>query len=186
MSTYVALLYSIVIDKNRRVLMADLRDIAEQLGCKNVRTLVATGNLVLEAGDQPVGALETALEKAFADFHGKHVDIIVRTADQWRTLVAGNPFPDESAENPDQVVVRIMRAPAADKVVELFKPYQTQGEKVRIVGRDLWIAFAGRPSESKLLGLISPRRMGGIGTARNWNTVRRLGEMLGSLPADLI
>jgi uncharacterized protein (DUF1697 family) len=71
-----------------------------------------------------------------------------------------------------------MRKPAAETVPRLFQPYQTQGEQVCIVDGDVWIAFAGRPSESKLLGLLSPKRMGGIGTARNWNTVRRLGEML--------
>jgi uncharacterized protein (DUF1697 family) len=178
MTTHVALLYSIVIDKSRRVVMSDLRDIAEKLGYKNVRTLVSTGNLVFEADDRSVSALESALEKAFAAFHGKHVDIIIRTADQWRTLVANNPFPDESAANPDLVNVRVMRDPAAETVAALFEPYQTQGEQVRIVDGDLWIAFTGRPSESKLIGLISPKRMGGIGTARNWNTVRRLGEML--------
>jgi uncharacterized protein (DUF1697 family) len=52
------------------------------------------------------------------------------------------------------------------------------GEVVRIVDGDLWIAFAGQPSQSKLLGQITPQRMGGIGTARNWNTIRRLGELL--------
>jgi len=57
-------------------------------------------------------------------------------------------------------------------------PYQTMGEAVRIVDGDLWIAFAAQPSQSKLLSQITPQRMGGIGTARNWNTIRRLGEML--------
>jgi uncharacterized protein (DUF1697 family) len=178
MTTYVALLYSVVIDKTRRVVMSDLRGIAETLGHANARTLAATGNLVFEADDQPVGTMETALEKAFAYFHGKHVDIIIRTADRWRKLVAANPFPDESGKNPDRVNVRVMREPAAETVARLFQPYQTQGEQVCIVDGDVWIAFAGRPSESKLLGLLSPKRMGGIGTARNWNTVRRLGEML--------
>jgi uncharacterized protein (DUF1697 family) len=178
MTTYVALLYSIVIDKSRRVAMADLRQIAERLGCRNVRTLVSTGNMVFDADTMPVSMLEDALEHAFSEFHGKHVDFIVRTADQWRELVGCNPFPEESAANPDRVVVRVMRAPAEEKVAELFKPYQTAGEQVKIIGGDLWAAFPGQPSQSKLLGLFAPKRMGGVGTARNWNTVRRLGEML--------
>jgi uncharacterized protein (DUF1697 family) len=178
MTTYVGLLYSIVIDKQRRVLMIDLRSIAEKLGYFNVRTLVATGNLVFEAEEQPVAAIESALEKAFAEFHGKHVDIIVRSAEDWRRLVAGNPYPEESIANPDQVVARIMRDPAEEKVADLFKPYQTAGEKVEIVEGDVWIAFPGQPSQSKLLGVLAPKRMGGIGTSRNWNTIRRLGEMV--------
>jgi uncharacterized protein (DUF1697 family) len=178
MTTYVALLYSIVIDKSRRVAMADLRQIAERLGYRNVRTLVSTGNMVFGMEDTPVSALEGALERAFSDFHGKHVDFIIRTADRWRKLVAANPFPEESAANPDRVVVRVMRAPADEHITALFRPYQSAGEKVKIVDGDVWIAFAGQPSQSRLLGLLTPKRMGGAGTARNWNTVRRLGEML--------
>jgi len=178
MTTYVALLYSVVIDETRRVAMSDLRGIAEQLGHRNVRTLVSTGNLLFDAEEMPIAALEAAFERAFADFHGKHVDIIIRHADRWRQLVAANPFPDESAAHPDQVIVRVMRDPAAPDLAEQLAPYQTMGEVVRIVDGDLWIAFAGQPSQSKLLGQITPQRMGGIGTARNWNTIRRLGDML--------
>ena len=178
MTTYVALLYSVVIDKTRRVVMADLRGLAEALGYRNVRTLVSTGNMIFDADEQPIGGLETALETAFAAFHGKHVDIIIRSADDWRRLVSANPFGEESTTNADRVVVRVMREPADHSVLALFKPYQTAGEQVRIINGDLWIAFPGQPSQSRLLGVITPKRMGGIGTARNWNTVRKLGEML--------
>jgi uncharacterized protein (DUF1697 family) len=178
MTSYVALLYSIIIDKSRRVAMADLRGIAEKLGYQNPRTLVSTGNMIFEAEDQPVAKVEAALEKAFAEFHGKHVDIIIRGAQDWRKLVAANPFPDESRANPDLVSVRVMRDPAKEGLTALFKPYQTQGEELRIVNGDVWVAFAGRPSQSRLAGILTPKRMGGVGTARNWNTVRRLGEML--------
>jgi uncharacterized protein (DUF1697 family) len=178
MTTYVALLYSVVIDKTRRVAMSDLRGIAERLGHCNVKTLASTGNLLFDADDVPITALEGAFECAFADFHGKHVDIIIRTAGRWRQLVAANPFPDRSAANPDQVVVRIMRDPVAADTANRLAPHRTMGEAVRIVDGDLWIAFTGQPSQSKLLGQITPQRMGGIGTARNWNTIRRLGEML--------
>jgi uncharacterized protein (DUF1697 family) len=178
MNTYVGLLYSVVIDKARRVAMADLRTIAESIGCKNVRTLVSTGNVIFEAGDTSVPHLESAFEAAFADFHGKHVDIVIRDAARWRRLVAANPFPEESLANPDRVIVRVMRDPAEATVAALFEPYCRAGEQVRIVDGDLWIAFGGQPSQSRLLGVLAPKRMGGIGTARNWNTIRRLGEML--------
>ncbi|TIO91164.1 MAG: DUF1697 domain-containing protein, partial [Mesorhizobium sp.] len=46
MRTYVALLYSIILGEGRRVVMSELKAMAEAIGLKNVRTLVATGNLV--------------------------------------------------------------------------------------------------------------------------------------------
>lgn len=46
---YVALLHSIVLGAGRRVVMADLRRMAEDIGYMDCRTLVSTGNLVFEA-----------------------------------------------------------------------------------------------------------------------------------------
>ena len=179
MSTHVALLYSIVIDAKRRVVMSELRAIAESLDYRNVRTLVSTGNLVFEADETSVPAIEHALERAFATFHGKHVDIIVKTAEEWRRLVATNPFPTESEATPDRVGIRVMRDPLRPDLLDFLGPYQTDGERVALVDGHVWVHYPGRISLSKLAGQLTPKRMGGIGTARNWNTVRRLGEMLG-------
>ena len=178
MTTYVALLYSIVIEQKRRVVMSDLRALAKGIGCRNVRSLVSTGNLVFEAEDIPVPAIEQALEKAFGDFHGKHVDIIVKTASDWRRIVASNPFPAEAEAQPDRVGIRIMRDPLRPGLADFLRPYQTEGERVALVDGHVWVHYPGQISLSKLAGQLTPKRMGGIGTARNWNTVKRLGEML--------
>jgi uncharacterized protein (DUF1697 family) len=178
-SGYVALLYSIVIDAKRRVVMSDLRSIAEGLGYKNVRTLVSTGNLIFEADRTAVSSIESKLEKAFADFHGKHVDIIVKTSADWKRLVAANPFLTEAEAEPDRVGIRIMRDPLRPDLADFLRPYQTDGERVAIVDGHVWVHYPGQISLSKLAGQLTPKRMGGVGTARNWNTVKRLGEMLG-------
>jgi len=179
MNTFIGLLYSIVIDAKRRVVMSDLRAIAENLGYRNVRTQVSSGNLVFENEETSVPAIEQALERAFAAFYGKHVDIIVKTADEWRRLVAANPFPKESEAAPDRVGIRIMRDPLRPDLADFLRPYQTDGERVALIDGHVWTHFPGQISLSKLAGQLTPKRMGGIGTARNWNTVKRLGEMLG-------
>lgn len=178
MTTYVALLYSIIIDARRRVVMSDLRDIAEGLGYTNVRTLVSTGNLVFDCEEPSVPVIERALERAFAVFHGKHVDIIVKSGSDWKRLVAGNPFLAEAEAEPDRVGIRIMRDALRPDLAAFLRPYQTQGERVAIMDGNVWVHFQGRASLSKLAGQLTPKRMGGIGTARNWNTVKRLGEMV--------
>lgn len=179
MTIYVGLLYSIVIDARRRVVMSDLRAIAENLGYSNVRTLVSSGNLVFETAETAVPAIEQALEGAFARFYGKQVDIIVKSADEFRRLVAANPFPEDSEAAPDRVSIRIMRDPLRPGLTDFFRPYQTAGERIALIDGHVWASFPGQISQSKLAGQLTPQRMGGIGTARNWNTVRRLGEMLG-------
>jgi uncharacterized protein (DUF1697 family) len=179
MQTYVALLYSIILGEGRRLVMADLKAMAEDLGLKNPRTLVATGNLVFEARATDIARLEQRLETAFEKTFGRHVDIIVRTAEDWLKLAAGNPFPADSAKAGDQVAVRVMRKAAPAEGVAALQTYAAEDEKVFSVDGDIWVVFSRERPSSRLLAAMNHKRLG-IGTARNWNTVRRLAEMVGS------
>jgi uncharacterized protein (DUF1697 family) len=178
MRTYVALLYSIILGEGRRVVMSDLKAMAEGLGLKNPRTLVATGNLVFETQETDVAALEQRLETAFEEAFGRHVDIIARRADDWLALAAGNPFPGESADAADRVAVRVMRKPVSAEAIAALKAYVGQDEKMQAVGGDIWIFFSRETASSRLLAATSHKRLG-VGTSRNWNTVRKLAEMVG-------
>ncbi|TIT00788.1 MAG: DUF1697 domain-containing protein [Mesorhizobium sp.] len=177
MQTYVALLYSIVLGEGRRVVMSDLKAMAEGLALNNPRTLVATGNLVFEAQETEIAVLEERLEAAFETIFGRHVDIIVRRADDWLRLAAGNPFPAESAAAADQVAVRVMRKPVPAEAVAALEAYIGKDERGQAVGGDIWIVFSRETPSSRLLAASGHKRLG-VGTSRNWNTVRRLAEMV--------
>ena len=177
MQTYVALLYSIILGEGRRVVMSDLKAMAEGLGLKNVRTLAATGNLVFESEKTSITALEKRLEAAFEETFGRHVDIIVRGAGDWLKLATCNPFPAESVEAGDQVAVRVMRKPVAEDAISGLQAYGAEDEKVLLVGGDIWLVFSRERPSSRLLAVTNHKRLG-IGTSRNWNTVRKLAEMV--------
>ncbi|WP_342361971.1 DUF1697 domain-containing protein [Terrarubrum flagellatum] len=177
MTIYVALLHSVVLTPQRRVIMSDLRAMAEEIGFRNPRTLVSTGNLIFETKQKSVAQIEKKLETAFASRFGRIVDIIARSADGWRAIVSANPFPEESGRDGDRVAARIMRKPLDDEALAALRPYQ-KDERLAVVAGDLWCSFAGKPSESRLLPAMTTKRLG-VGTSRNWNTIRGIGEMLG-------
>ncbi len=171
----VALLHSIVLVPGRRVVMSDLRDMATDVGYRNPRTLVSTGNIVFEAEATPLDEIEARLEAAFNARYGKPVDIIVRRGADWLALAKSNPFPDGEGS---QVIVRVMRKPLGPATIETLRPYADPTQRMALIGGDLWIDFAGKPSQWKLLSALTTKRMG-VGTLRNWNTVRGLAEMIG-------
>lgn len=154
--------------------MSDLRDLASSLGYSNPRTLVSTGNIVFEARSSPIGDIEARLEQAFRTRFGKPVDILVRTTEDWRKIAAANPFPDGDGS---QVILRVMRKPLDRTVIERLQPYAQPNQRLAVIAGDLWVDFAGKPSEWKLLSALTTKRMG-VGTLRNWNTVRSLAEMV--------
>ncbi|ESQ87798.1 hypothetical protein ABAC460_18195 [Asticcacaulis sp. AC460] len=173
MTTYVALLYSIILPKGRLV-MTDLKDLAEKLGLENPRTFLATGNLVFEAKKTTAAKLEQQLETAFDTRFGNHIDIIIRTAAQWRETLAVNPFSDAGD---DTVAVRIQRDRLDDSILDVLKPYCPDSETIRIANGDLWIRYGDKPSDSRLNSALTKKRLG-IGTSRVWNTLKRLEPLL--------
>ena len=175
---YVALLYSIVLGPGRRLLMADLKALARDLGLDDPRTVSATGNLVFSAPREPRAALEERIERAFASRFGKAVPVILREAEAWQRLVAANPFPEAAAENGARVHVRVMRKPASPAELERLQRYAGKGEAIRLVDGDIFVHFADAlPSEGRLLGQFTTAR-GGVGTMRNWNTVLGIAALL--------
>jgi uncharacterized protein (DUF1697 family) len=174
---WVALLYSIVLGEGRRVVMADLRALAEGLGYGRPRTLLATGNLLFEAEAADARAVEARLEPAFAAAYGKGIDIIVREGAGWPALMAACPFPEAAAREPARVAVRVMREPLPEGAEGRLAGFVGPGERVAVAGGDLWVHLPAGFAPSRLPGAITPRRMG-VGTFRNWNTVRKIGEAL--------
>ena len=175
--TYVALLYSIGVGEGRRLIMADWRSMMADLGFQNPRTLIATGNGIFESRGATVRELEIQLEDAFERRFGRRVDTIVCTAACFHRLAASNPFPRESERDGSRVVVRIMRKPIDDDSTTALKRYLTQGERPREVQGNLWVCFENDPSRSRIMSVLASKRLG-IGTVRNWNTIRRINEML--------
>jgi uncharacterized protein (DUF1697 family) len=158
--------------------MADLREMAQAAGFENPRTFAATGNLIIASkADVSAAGAESALEEGIRLAFGTHIDVIARSADAFIRMAADNPFPGESAANGSLVVVRVMRDSLPDGFEGALEEWQGEGERVAVVGGDLWVSFAGQPSKSRLLSRLSKQHMG-IGTVRNWNTVRGLAQML--------
>jgi uncharacterized protein (DUF1697 family) len=157
--------------------MADWRSMMEDLGLQNPRTLIATGNAIFESRGTNIRKLELQFEDAFERRFGRRVDTIVRAAAPFRRLTRGNPFPKESERDGSRVLVRLMREPLDNKSAAALKPYLTQGERVKVVQGDLWVHFEQEPIRSRLTRILGSKRLG-AGTVRNWNTVRRIIEML--------
>lgn len=175
MTTYVALLHSIVLGPGKRLVMADLKAMAAELGFGDPRTWVATGNLIFEGDDAPLAAIESRLEAAFCARFGKHVDIILRTAQDWRRLAAKNPFPHGNGAD---IGIRVMRKPLGPDALAMLGRIAAPDIALALADGDLWIDFSGKPSETKLLSHLTTKKLG-VGTLRNANTVNALAAMLG-------
>ena len=83
--------------------MPELRELLADAGFEDVRTYVASGNVVLTSG-LSADKLGAKSEKLIAERFGFDVDVIVRTADELAEVVRLNPLADV-ADNPKRYQV---------------------------------------------------------------------------------
>jgi uncharacterized protein (DUF1697 family) len=164
----VALLRGVNLGK-RKVIMSELRALCEGAGFTNVQTLLASGNLVLEAKEK--GAkLETKLEKLILDEMELKTDVFVRTGAELDAVTAANPFKAFAQRQPNFLVVVFMRERASIAEMQAMNDTALLGEEVKQGKNCLYIKFPKGQGPSKLK---TPK----LGTARNWNTVTKLAAM---------
>lgn len=174
----IALLRSILIN-GRRVKGEEARGLAEAVGGADVRSVIATGNLLFRSRKAPA-TLERELEAACAGLYGKPTEMVVKTAEQWRALVKANPFPAESARKPSHVLAWAMREPLPDSGLEQLRRRASAEERVeRTAQGDLYMWFGGDdPDASKLPAGFGLKSLGAVGTNRNWNTMLKITAVL--------
>src|SRR5262245_21209041 len=96
MTLHVALLRAVNLPGHNKAGMADLRKLLADLGFKDVQSLLQSGNLVFGSEGRTTAELEELLETEAKKRLGLATDFFVRTPAEWRSVIAGNPFPEEA------------------------------------------------------------------------------------------
>lgn len=179
MTSYVALLRGINVGGNKMVAMAALRAMLEELGFEDAETLLQSGNAVFRAQSKSAAALERQLEAETQRRLGVAAEYHVRTAKELHAVIAANPLPAQAASDPSHFVVIFHKAPIAAAAVRAAQAAISGPEILRADGRHLYMFFPEGMGRSK-----APAEVGKVlrvhGTARNWNTVRKLADLAGS------
>ena len=141
MTTWIALLRAINLAGLNRIRMSDSRELLAASGYANARTLLQSGNVVFEAESRSGAKLEAELERATDKRLGVDTDYLVRSAKEWESLVAHNPFPAEAKRDPGHLLVVCMkRAPKPADVATLQAAIRGP-ELVRSHGKQLYVVY---------------------------------------------
>jgi uncharacterized protein (DUF1697 family) len=94
MKTYVALLRAVNVGGTGKLPMSTLKQMCEEVGLKQVRTYIASRNIVFKS-DTEEAEIKSALECRLQAYAGKPVGVLVRSACEMAAVLARNPFPGE-------------------------------------------------------------------------------------------
>ena len=178
METYISILRGINVSGQKKILMADLKTLYENLQFKNVKTYIQSGNVVFKS-EKKLADTETAkrIEEAIQKEYGFHVPVIIRSHKELDKVIASNPFSSEKNIDLKKLHVTFLSEfPSKEKLQEL-KSVDFSPDEFTIQGKEIYLHIPVSYGETKLSNSFFEKKLKVTATTRNWNTVNKLAEI---------
>jgi uncharacterized protein (DUF1697 family) len=171
MTAYVALLRGVNVGGNT-VRSAALAEMARGMGLADVRTVLASGNLLFSA-EGSARTLKSRVERALRDTFDYDAWIVLTTADHLRKVIDDFPFPERDDYQP-WVVFGSDRA-TLDEIEAAAAELDDTDERIeRGDGVVYWDCPKGSSTDTPFAKLIAKARYKATTTNRNLRTLRKL------------
>jgi len=172
--THVAFLRAINVGGRAVVKMADLQAAFARAGCRQVRTFIASGNVLFDAPARLPATLRTRITAELVAVFGKEPGVCYRTVAQLDALIDSAPFGTRVSDTSLKLYVAFMdrlpaKVPALPTIVE-----KELVEIVAIHGADMLIVSRRKPNGMYGFPNACVEDLGVRATTRNWNTVTKL------------
>jgi uncharacterized protein (DUF1697 family) len=174
MNTYIALFREINVGGKHLLPMKDLVATLITLGFEGIRTYIQSGNVVLKSkrkcSVKEGGSIASAVEARV----GFRPEVLLLDAPEFKEAIVHNPYDTTIGKALHFFFLKSMPlAPDLPRLESLRSP----SEQFTLNGKVLYLSAPDGIGRSKL-GAAVERSMGTTVTARNWNTVSKLLEMI--------
>lgn len=179
MPTFVSLLRGINVGGHKKIKMADLRGLYADLGMRQVRTLLQSGNVVFETETTDLEQLKQRLECGILERFGFDAQVILRSREAFIATLARHAFTAAQLERSNHALIVFLSALADPAAVEALSENNPGREVISAAGDALYIFYTDGAARSKLDTKRIERALNLVASARNWNTCQRILKLLG-------
>ena len=178
MRIYVSLLRGINVGGQKKLPMAALRQIYQDLGFSRIKTYLQSGNVVFESLQAEQALLAKQIEEAIEQSYDYALQVCVRTKDQIQRIAANNPFLRDKNANLSKLHVSFLyRLPAETTWSKVVVPgnipdQYARGETV------IYLHYPNGYAKAKIPASYFEKVLGVPLTDRNWNTLSALARMV--------
>jgi uncharacterized protein (DUF1697 family) len=154
---------------------APLREALTEAGFENVATYINSGNAVLRSHLSREKVIATVAEICKVRF-GFTKAIFAPTLEEWSSLIEKNPFP-QAVATPKCLHAAVLAGKPAAGAVTRLRGFADDNEGIEVVGNVAYLHTPGGFGRSKLAEKFD-KGIGVVNSARNWNTVLKLMELV--------
>ena len=177
MPVIISMLRAVNLAKYNRLKMDALRDLYTALKLQNPQTYLQSGNVIFETGEPNLDSVAQRIQSGIQKKFKCTTEIILRTTEELRSVVADNPFAKRSDIEPSKFLIFFLASDPGDKSRETLRKEKFSPEELHVRDRELYIYFPTGQGRSKLSWPRINKVLNTPGTGRNWNSVLNILEI---------
>lgn len=176
MTGYTAFLRAINVG-GHTVKMDQLRSLFEEMGFLNVKTFIASGNIVFDSSEKNIKTLEQNIEKSLNEALGYSVAVFIRPLKELPEIAECRPFKGERdawGTEGNSIYIGFLRNEPTESVKNKLESLQTENDEFRFSGKELYWLCRTKFSDSVFSGPVLEKTLGMQITLRNSTTVKKM------------
>lgn len=178
---YIALLRGVNVGRAKRIAMADLRKLVGALGYTDVKSVLASGNVVFSAPPLAPQDAATAIEEMLVLKLGVAARVIVLAADELAGIIADNPLVAQATDHARLLTFIFADPQLGQGLAPLCR--QDWGNGALALGnRAAYVWCPDGVLDSQAAAMVG-KQLGDHTTARNWSTLCKLHALCSETPA---
>lgn len=174
MPTYIAMLRGINVSGHKIVKMERLRTSFGDLGFKNVKTYVQSGNVIFEAATASTASLSAKIEQKILGDFGFSVPVLLKTAQALSEIVKRNPFLKHPEIDRSKLHITFLSDAPPGTALEELQPLAVPPELLHIIGGEIYLYCPNGYGRTKLSNTAIEKKLAVRATTRNWATTNAL------------
>ena len=170
----VVLLRGVNVGGKGKLPMSTLRQICDDLGCRDVMTYIQSGNVVVTTS-LSAAKLRTAVVHAVEDAAGFAPKVMIRTKQDLDKILERNPYLDA---NERFLHIGFLSKKPTKSAVARLGDIDVSPDEFTLDGSEIFLNYVDGAGHSKKLAKVKFEKLLGVDmTARNLNSVRKLQSM---------
>jgi uncharacterized protein (DUF1697 family) len=175
---YISLLRGVNMAGHNMIKMTSLAEMFRNLGFTDAETFIQSGNIVFsDPINLPQTELAEKIEKSILDKFGLNIPAMMRSPEDLKKIISGNPFAGDENFNPERLAVIFLHDRPSQAQIDKVKDVNYPPDKFIIIGTEVYIYCPNGFGKSKIYTGFFENKMKIAGTGRNWNTVNTLLEI---------
>ena len=175
MKTYVALFRGINVGGNNVLSMKNLVALLENIGSKNVKTYIQSGNAVFEHEEENSSLLSSRIRTTIKKSHGFEPQVLLLELEDIERAVRSNPFP-EAESDPKTLHLYFLASMPNNPDLGVLESVKSDGERFALKDGVFYLHAPEGIGRSKLAANIE-KVLSVAATGRNWRTVCKVMAM---------